>query len=161
MRWLTQLLEATISVSGPAGLPIYRKKMGEYWLKNETGSVLLTLWWKVIFKTWCSTAQKRQKLFTEMYHKSYSSPEPQWLSSWQKMALFFSFTSLCQACVKLVDWCAPIRLNVHISLLEQESSTGSTLVSAWGATSIQWNIQMPRLHLVADVINHYEGLIQN
>jgi len=43
MRWLTQLLEATISVSGPAGLPIYRKKMGEYWLKNETGSVLLDI----------------------------------------------------------------------------------------------------------------------
>ena len=42
--------------------------------------------------------------------------------------------------VSLADWWAPIRLNVRISLLEKESSTGSTLLSAWGATSIQWNI---------------------
>ena len=54
--------------------------------------------------------------------------------------------------VSLVDWCVWIRLNVRISLLEKESSIGSMLLSAWGATSIQWNIQMPRLHLVADVL---------
>ena len=53
------------------------------------------------------------------------------------------------------------RRNVRISLLEKAPSTGSTLLKAWGATSIQWNIQMPRLELVADVINHYDELIQN
>jgi len=31
--------------------------------------------------------------------------------------------------VSLVDWCAPMRLNVRISLLEKESATGSTLRS--------------------------------
>ena len=50
---------------------------------------------EVIFKTWCSTTQKRQKLVTEMYRKSYLLSEPQWRSSWQKLALFFSFTNLC------------------------------------------------------------------
>jgi len=63
--------------------------------------------------------------------------------------------------VLLVDWCVQIRLHMHISLLEQESLTGSTLLCAWGATSIQWNILMPQLHLVADIFNHYEKLIQN
>jgi len=35
--------------------------------------------------------------------------------------------------VSLVDWCAGIWLNVHISLLEKESSTGSMLLNTWGA----------------------------
>ena len=30
MRWLTLSLEATISVSGPSGQPIYRKKCGNF-----------------------------------------------------------------------------------------------------------------------------------
>jgi len=55
--------------------------------------------------------------------------------------------------VSLVDWCARIRLHVRISLLERDSSTGSTLLSAWGATSNQWNIQMSRLRLVGDINN--------
>jgi len=55
----------------------------------------LALCWKVIFKTLCSTTQERQQPVTEMHHKSYSSPEPQWRSSWQKLALFFSFTNVC------------------------------------------------------------------
>ena len=55
----------------------------------------MTLWCKASFKTWCSTTQKRQKLVTEMCHKPYSSPEPQWRSNWQKLALFISFTNLC------------------------------------------------------------------
>jgi len=60
-------VEATISVSEPSGQPIYRKNAGilvEIWNR-----FFLTLWWKVIFKTWCFTTQKRQKLVTEMYHK--------------------------------------------------------------------------------------------
>jgi len=32
--------------------------------------------------------------------------------------------------VSIVDWCARIRLNVRISLLEKETATGSTLLSA-------------------------------
>jgi len=32
---------------------------------------------KVIFKTRYSTTQKREKLVTEMHHKSYATPEPQ------------------------------------------------------------------------------------
>jgi len=68
----------------------------DLWDLCPANRFFLTLWWKVIFKTWCSTTQKRQKLVTEMYHKSYSSPQPQWRSSWQKLALF----SLSQTCVK-------------------------------------------------------------
>jgi len=33
-----------------------------------------------------------------------------------------------------------MRLNVRIFFLEKEFATGSTLLSALGATSIQWNI---------------------
>jgi len=36
MRWLTLSLEATISASSQ---PIYRKKMQDYWLKNDTSSL--------------------------------------------------------------------------------------------------------------------------
>ena len=99
-----------------------------------------TLWWKVILKTWCFTTRRRQKLFTEMYHKSYSSPEPQRRSSWQKLALFLLHKLVF--IVARVDWCARIWLNVRISLLEKDSSTESKLLSAWGATTIQWNIKM-------------------
>ena len=66
------------------------------WVLWPANRFFLTLRRKVIFKTLCSTTQKRQKLVTEMYHKSYSSPEPQWRSGWQKLTLFFSFTNLCQ-----------------------------------------------------------------
>jgi len=59
--------------------------------------------------------------------------------------------------VSRVDWCARIRLNVRISLLEKNLR----LEVRWGATSNQWNIKMPRLRLVADVINHHEELIQS
>jgi len=40
----------------------------------------------------CNT---EKNLVIEMHHKSFSSPEPQWRSSWQKLALFFFFTNLC------------------------------------------------------------------
>ena len=56
-----------ISVSGPSAQSIYRKNAGI--LVEISNRFFLTLWWKVIFKTWCSTTQKRQKLVTEMYHK--------------------------------------------------------------------------------------------
>ena len=96
MRWLTLSLEATISVSGPFGQPIYRENAAilvEIWNR-----FFLKLWWKVVFETRCFTAQKRQKLVTDMCYKSYSSPQPQWRSSWQKLALVLSFTNLCFTC---------------------------------------------------------------
>jgi len=94
----------------------------------------LTLWWKVTFKPWCSSTQKRNSPM-EMHHKVYSSPEPQRRTSWQKLALFILHK--LAFIVLLVDWCARIRQNVRISLLEKESSTGSTLLTACGATSNQ------------------------
>ena len=103
---LTLSLEATISVSGPSGQPIYRKKCVNIGWNMKR--FLLAIWWKVIFKTWCFTKQKRQKLVTEMYHKSCSSPEPQWRISWQKLALFSSFINLCLN-ISLVYWCARSR----------------------------------------------------
>ena len=48
MRWLTLSLEATISVSGSSGQPIYRKNGGilvEMWNR-----FFLTLWWKIVLK---------------------------------------------------------------------------------------------------------------
>jgi len=72
---------------GPLASQCTRKNAGilvEIWNR-----FFLILWWKVVL-TWCSTAQKRHKLVMEMCHKSYSSPEPQWRSNLQKLALFFS-----------------------------------------------------------------------
>jgi len=51
----------------PVNIP---EKIREYWLKYE--QVLFDTVMKIIFETWCSTTQKRQKLVMEMYHKSYS-----------------------------------------------------------------------------------------
>ena len=64
-----------------------------------------------------------------MHHKSCLSREPQLRSSWQKLALFFFFTRLCL--LFHFDWCGQIRPNAHIFLLERDSTTGSTLLSAW------------------------------
>jgi len=57
--------------------------------------VLFDIVMKSYFKSCCSTTQKRRKLVTRTHRKFYSSPEPQLRSSWQKLALFFSFTNLC------------------------------------------------------------------
>jgi len=62
-----------------------------------------------------------------------------WLRAWLTEAGFVFLLHKLLLYVSLVDWCAQIRLDVRISLLEKESSTGSMLLSAWGATSIQWN----------------------
>jgi len=63
MRWLTLSLEATISVSGTSGKPIYKcENIG--WNRNR---FFLTLWWKAIFKTWCSTTQKKTKIVTSLH----------------------------------------------------------------------------------------------
>jgi len=59
---------------------------------KNTG-ILLEKWNR--FSLTCSTTQERQKLVTEMHHKSYSSPELQRRSIWQTLALLFSVTNLC------------------------------------------------------------------
>jgi len=111
-------------------------KCGNIEIRNK---FFLTLLWKLIFKTWCSTTQKRQKLATEMHHKSYSLP--QWHNDKVVDRSWFCFSpSQIVFIVLLVDWCTRIRLNVRISLSEKESSTWSTLLSTWGATIIQSNI---------------------
>ena len=154
MKWVT--LETTISVCGPSGQPIYPTKRGNYWLKYETGS-----FWhceeKSVLKHEVLWHRKdrtlSRKSTTSLIH--HRTTMARWLT---EAAFFFSCANLC---FTSIDWCARIRLNVRVSLSEKESSTGRTLLSTWGATSIQWNIKMPRLHLVADVINHYEELIQS
>jgi len=60
---------------------------------------------KVVFKIWCSTTQKRQKLVTEMYHKSYSAPEPKRRNRWKKLALF-SPSQTCVYCFTCRLMCA-------------------------------------------------------
>ena len=62
------------------------------------------------------------------------------MAKWLTEACFVFFLHKLVLNVSLVDWWEPIRLNVSISLLEKESSTGSTLLIAWGASSIQWNM---------------------
>jgi len=52
----------------------YTGKMREYWLINETGTLILQHYdKKITFKPSCATTQKRQKLVTEMHHKHFSS----------------------------------------------------------------------------------------
>jgi len=100
IRWLTLSLEAPISVSGSLGpfASQYTGKMWEYWLKYETGS-----FWNCDEKSFLRHdvprhQHKRHKLVTDMHQKSYSSPESQCRSSWQKVALFLSFTNLFFTC---------------------------------------------------------------
>ena len=49
---------------------------------------------------------------------------------------------------------------MRISLLEQKSATGNTLIETRSHEQSMEH-KTPRLRLVADVINHYEELIQN
>ena len=158
MRWLTLSVEATISVSGSSDQPIYRKKMREYWLKYEAGSFwycdenhFLNVMFHNTEMTETCHGNAPQVLFVARTTMAKSLTEAGFVFLLHKRVLN----------VSLADWCARIRLNVRISSLEKESATGSKLLSAWGAKSIQWNIKMPRLHLVADVINRCEELIQS
>jgi len=94
----------------------------------------LTLWWKVIFKTWCFTTQKEKNLWRKcttslIRRQNYNGEVVD--RSW----LCFLSTQTCVKCFTCRLMC-PMRLNVRSSLLEKESSTGSKLLSAWGATSI-------------------------
>jgi len=102
--------------------------------------VLFDIEMKSYFNTVMFHSTEERETRQGMYHKSYSSPEPQRRSSWQKLALFLLHKLVF--IVARVDWCARIWLNVRISLLEKDSSTESKLLSAWGATTIQWNIKM-------------------
>ena len=107
MGWL----EATLSVSGPSGQPVYRKNaeiLVEIWNR-----FFLTLWWKVIFNTWCPTTQKRQKFVAEKYHKPYSSPEPQWRSIVDTRWLCFSPSQTCVKCFTSRLICADTTKCVH------------------------------------------------
>jgi len=90
MRWLTLSLEAMILAYSQ---PIYRKEWRN--IGRKMTQVLFDIVMKSYFKSCCSTTQKRRKLVTRTHRKFYSSPEPQLRSSWQKLALFFSFTNLC------------------------------------------------------------------
>jgi len=147
-------MEATISVSGPFGQPIHRKK----W--ENIGWNMKQVHFKIVIKSILKHDVPQHKdrnlsriCTTSLIRRRKHNGEVvdrRWLSFCPS-----------QTCISLVVWCARIRLNERTSLLEKESSTGSTLLSAWDATSIQWNILMPQLHIVAFVINRYEELIQN
>jgi len=117
MRWLTLSLEAQYRSPGPLASQYTGKKCGNIgWNMKQ---VHFEIWWKVFFKTWYSTTQKKElKLLTDMYHKSYSSPEP------RGKVINRSWLCFCpsQTCVSLVDWCARIRVNAGISLLACQKS---------------------------------------
>ena len=60
---------------------------------ENIGCKTKSYFWNMMFRN-----TERQKLVTEMNHKSYSAPEPQRRSRWKKLALFFSFTNLPLCC---------------------------------------------------------------
>jgi len=130
----------------------YRSLVIQYTGKNV---VILVEKRKVIFKIWCSTTQKWQKLVTAMHHKSYSPPEPQCRSRWKKLALFFSFTT-CFYCFSCRLMCADMTKCANFLIRK--------VICGWKHAeepSNHWNRKMPRLRLVADVINHYDEVIQS
>ena len=108
----------------------YPGKMAEL-LVEIWNRFFLTLWWKVVFKTWCSTTQIRQKLSRKCTTRLIRHQNHNVCRNWLHKLVVN---------VSLVDWCARIRLDVRISLLEKEASTGSTLLSAWEVTRIHLNI---------------------
>jgi len=82
---------------------------------SDSVSLLIWLvfrWYKLMFFSYCIclfSSLRRSKSVTTCFsifcpltssvwnlcHKSFSSSEPQWRSSWQKLTLFFSFINLC------------------------------------------------------------------
>jgi len=134
------------------------EEMQKYLLRNETGSLWPcdeTLLLRHDVPQHRKKKTRQWKCTTNLLRRQNHNGEVV-DRSW----LRFSPSQTCVYCFTL-DWFGWMRLHVRISWLEKESTTGSTLLSVWGATSNQWNIQMPRLHLVADVIKYYEELIQN
>jgi len=114
MRWLTLSLEETISVFGPSGQPVYRKKCGNIGWKTNimfykllfitmSKRFFLTLWWKVISRTWCSTIEKRQKRLTQMYHNVIFVAMAHNLNGEVVDRSWLCF-SLSQTCVKCFTW---------------------------------------------------------
>jgi len=136
MRWLTPSLVAMISVSGPTGQPIYRKKCGN--IGWNTKQVFLTLWWKSFFKHDVPQHRKERNL-SRQYTTSFIRRQNYNGEVVDRSWLCFLLYKLVLN-VSIVDRCAWIRLNVRISLLEKESLPGSTLFSAYGATGTQWSI---------------------
>ena len=116
----------------PANIP---EKIREYWLKYGTDS-----FWHCDEKSFlkhdvpqhrknrslsrkCTTSLiRRQNHNSEVVHRSW---------------LCFAPSQTCVKCLTCRLMCADTT-NVRISSLEKEFSTGSTLLSAWGATNIQW-----------------------
>jgi len=132
MRWLTLSLEAMISALGPLTSQYTGKSAGT--LVEIWNRFFLILWWKSFFKHYVSQHRKDRNLSRKctinlIRRQNHNGEVVD--RSW----LCFSPSQTCVKCF-IVDWCARIRLNVRISLLEKESATGSTLLSVWGATSI-------------------------
>ena len=157
MTWLTLSMEAVVSVYRPYGQPIYRRKCGNIgWNMKQVlfDIVMKSHFWNMMFQQHNKDRNLSRKCTTSLIHRQSHNGEVL-----DRNWLCFSPSQTCVKCFSCRLMSADTRLNVRISLLEKESSTGSTFLSAWGAMSNRWNIKMPRLHLVADVINHYEELI--
>jgi len=158
MRWLTLSLEATISVSEPSVQPIYRNKCGNIgWNMKQ---VPLPLCWKGIFNTWRSKTQKRQKLLSEMHHKSYSSPELQWRSSWQKPACFSPSQTFVK-CFTCRLMCADTTKCAHFHIRKGIFDWKHALEGLRSHEHLMEHIVDATITFSCRCNNHYEELIQN
>jgi len=149
----------------------YRSLASQYTGKNagtlvkKLNRFSLTLWWKVIFKPWCSTTQKRRKRVTEST-KSFIRRQNHNGEVVDRNWLCFSSSQTCVSCfTRGLMWANTTKCaHFLISFLKKVFATRSRLFSVWEVTSNQWSVQMPHhmpwLRSVADVINHYEELIQ-
>ena len=114
MSCLTLSQEAEISVSGH---PIYRNKRGNIGWKTKS------YFWKMMFLITEKTETRHGNAPQILFGARTTTPKL------LKEAGFVFILRQLVLIVSRVDWCARIRLNVRISLLEKESATESTLRS--------------------------------
>jgi len=113
MSCLALSLEAKISVSGH---PIYRKKCGNVGWKTKS------YFWNTMFHNTEKTETRHGNAPQIIFVARTTTPKS------LKEAGFVYLLHKLVFIVSRVDWCARIRLNVRVSLLEKESATGSTLL---------------------------------
>jgi len=134
---IDQLADATTGGNDiglwPANIP---ERMREHWLK-KWNRFSLTLRRNVIFKPWCSTTQKRnssRNSTTSLIRRQNHNGEVvdrSWFCFPFSQVYVYSFTCrlMCAATIKRAHF-----------LVGKGFCDWSTLLSAWGATSNQWNI---------------------
>jgi len=157
MRWLTLSLEARISVSGPSGQSMFRKKCGNIgWNMKQ---VLFDIVIKRHFRTWCSTTQKDRN-FSRKCTTSFICCQNYNGEVVDRSWLCFSPSQTCVYCFTCKLMCADTTKCAHFLIRKGIFDWKHALERLRNHEHSMKHIYMPQLHLVADVINHYEELIQ-